>query len=132
MSRYDVRQLIRNELIALNAIAAFIDTTNIHSNPGANDPWCSVDFYTDYDDPVCFDGTARQEFGNFDINVFTKAGKTDAVAVQAADAFVDHFKVWSSGSLEITGLLGPAEIQTADAEGKYYGVTVNFTYVYRY
>lgn len=131
MSSYQVREKVRAELQTLGAIATFKETINSKPIIGAADPWMTAGFYVDYITQECVGGNTKAEHGTIDVDLFTTPGKTDQIAIQAADALIAHFEAWRSGSLEIESATGPQEFNTGDSEGLFYGVTVSLEYIYR-
>lgn len=129
MSSLKVRAGFNAELSALGK--PFYDTINRKSDPV--DPlWLSAEYYTDYTDDECYSGRKSVETGTVDVSIFTKAGGGDVEALTFADTLIDHFRAWRNGPLCVVGIVPPSEINTGDAESRFYGITVSLEYNFRY
>ncbi len=104
MSRQAVRSEITAELQAwaISAGVVFVQTINL-ANSTTAEAWCTVEFFSDFTQSECFDGSDRVESGTFDVTIFVKAGTGDAAAVDLCDHLQDH--LWLGhlpSNLEIT------------------------------
>ena len=133
MSAQAVRDAFRGELSTLAATvgAPFYDTINKENK--INDPaWYTMQPYSDFIDAECIGRFKNKETGTIDVIVMATAGRGDVNALTIAGQLLDHFKQWSSGTVEVDGVIPIADIISGDAESRYYGVNFSLEYSYRF
>ncbi len=132
------RQAVRSEITAalqawaISAGVVFVQTINL-ANSTTAEAWCTVEFFSDFTQSECFDGSDRVESGTFDVTIFVKAGTGDAAAVNLCDHLQDH--LWLGhlpSNLEITDTVSASEINAGDSSGLFAGWTVSFDYNHYY
>lgn len=133
MSRLQVRNAIRTELnnwATANGVV-FHDTINDEHSVADNE-WCTVEFFCDYIEKLCYEAKSVKETGTIDITVFTRAGQGDSRAVQLCDSVQDHFYNITLTDIEIVDTVSASEINAGNASGKFFGCAVSLTYNYYY
>jgi len=129
MSSKAVRDLFEAEFNTL-AVPYYL-TTNTQQNP--DDPvWFSAEFYSDFVTQDCFGGNNSVERGTVDIQIFTPAGGGPDSALNFAGQIVEHFRAWRKGELEVFDFIPANETGSGAAESRWYGVTVNLEYNFRF
>lgn len=93
-----------------------------------DDVWLSMEFSTDYWEPLCIGLKERREHGTADITVFTRAGTGDSQAMTIADAVEDYFLWATLTDVEIVDTVSASEQNQGDAVSNYYAVTVTIEY----
>lgn len=136
MSRRAVRDRIVTELeayAAANPPIAFHQTINTAAKP-TESQWLSVEFFTDYSEPICLEGGKVTERGTIDVSVFASAGTGYAQASALADAIEDYLAKLdlSSSDLYIENTIPASEAAAGDAVSRFYQLIVSFEYRHHY
>jgi len=129
MSSKAVRDLFEAEFSGMSI--PYFSTTNKQQNP--DDPlWFSAEFYSDFVTEECFSGMNSVERGTVDVQIFCIAGIGPGSVLVFAEQLINHFRLWRKGNLEIFDYVTPSEIASGAAESRWYGVTVNLEYNFRF
>jgi len=133
VSAQAVRDAFRTELAAVAGTigAPFYDTINTE-NQIDDSVWYTMQAFSDFIEAQCLGRFKNVETGTIDIIVMATAGRGDSTALTVAGALLEHFKQWSSGAVEVVGVLPIGDVVSGDAESRYYGVIFSIEYSYRF
>ena len=103
-------------LATLTPAIVFHDTINKEVKPSPSSLWCTVEYYSDYIEPVCYGGKAWRSFGTIDVLVFSRPGTGYTIALKKLDDIVEEFMSKDiGGNTVIIGAVAPQERAGGDA-----------------
>ena len=133
MSKLHVRDVVSHELASwctANGVE-FVPAIN-EENKATTELWCTLEFFTDYNESDCYEGNDRTEQGTFDVTIFTPAGSGYSVAVDKCDLLEQYFWHVHLVRVEIVDSVSASEINGGDGSGRFAGWTVSFSYNHHY
>ena len=130
MSSLYVRSIFRGWVNDAAFITPYYDTVNRDADPGANDPWLTLDFNPEFSEEInfCRDGV---EEGVVDFVFSGQAGIGDDTLLTAAGADMAWLKTQAdpTGALVIRHIQPPDEYTAGNAD-RYYRVVFGVEYTY--